>query len=110
MMKNHVILFITAILTIIPLSSYGDTYVTAGNGQIYSFATLVTIEGSGVSQGDDCFVVNGTVEISAGDSFVMDSGVMVRFADGAELIIKGDPTLTPEEQTTLTKALSATTP
>lgn len=109
-MKNHVILFIIAILTLIPLSSYGDTYVTAGNGQIYSFATLVTIEGSGVSQGDDCIVVNRTVEISAGDSFVMDSGVMVRFADGAELIIKGDPTLTPEEQTTLTKALSATTP
>ncbi|MBR4389035.1 MAG: hypothetical protein IKT00_07640 [Prevotella sp.] len=101
---------IATILILTPLACLADNYVTAGDGQTYSFAKLATIAGSGVTQDGSGFVVIGTVEISESDHFIMDSGATVYFADESELIIKGIPTLTPEEPTTLTIKTGATHP
>ena len=101
-MKNSVIALIVALFSITPFTSLADSFVTAGDGTTYSFATLATIPSSGVTLGSDSYVLEGTVEISEGDFFVMDSGATIRFADSAELLIKGIATLSPEETTTLT--------
>ena len=110
MMKKYLFTLLATIIILTPMSVSADTYVTIGDGQTYSFALLSTIEGSGVSEGDGCYMVSGTIEISEGDQFVMDSGVTVRFADDAGLIIKGVPTLMPEETTTLCATFDATKP
>lgn len=109
-MKKNIFGFIATIFMLTPLTSWADTYVTAGDGQFYSFSTLSTVSGSGVTQEGSGYLVNGTVEISENDLFIMDSGTTVYFADESELIIKGTPTLTPEEPTTLTMMAGATRP
>lgn len=109
-MKNSVFALLVALLALTPLSSLAESFVTAGDGQTYSFAVLSTLPSSGVTLGSDGYIVEGSVEISEGDYFVMDSGVTVRFDDSAELIIKGIPTLSPAETTTLTSTHNAVLP
>ena len=109
-MKKSAFALIAALLTLTSHTLQADSFVTAGDGTTYSFATLATIPSSGVTQGSDGYVMEGTVEISEGDYFVMDSGALVRFADSAELLIKGIATLSPEATTTLTTTHDATQP
>ena len=79
---------------------YGQS-TNQDSGNVYTFESLSQIEGSGVVKEGDTYVLNGIVTIMENDTFKIDAGAVVEFADDAELVIngfadlcaKGDPTI-----------------
>lgn len=59
------------------------------SGSVYTFESLSQIEGSGVVKEGDSYVLSGIVTIMENDTFKIDAGAVVEFANDAELVIKG---------------------
>lgn len=88
------------------------TFTTAGNGTEWSFKLLSQTEGSGVTAGNNEgeYVLDGTVVIAADDSFVLDDGITVLMAQGAELDLLGAARLTPANGARFTRSAEGVVP
>lgn len=85
-MKRIVLLMVTMMMFVVTM---GQEFTTSGNGQNYSLSILSQTDGSGVTCNENVYTINGTVTIAAGDSFKMDEGVTVCFANNASLVLQG---------------------
>ncbi|MCR5129940.1 MAG: hypothetical protein K6C10_00560 [Prevotella sp.] len=91
------IIRIIALLALIIINSlnnvFADGFSTPNDGSTYSFATLATIDASGVSiiekDGQECYLMTISDTISANDVFLMDPQAVVLMADGVQLVILG---------------------
>lgn len=92
-----------------------ENYCTPGNGTTYSFSVLSQTEGAGVKLMEgkpNCYIVEQTDTIAAGDRFELDNDATVYFADKASLVIKGEAKLAVDNDkpTTLTRLNENATP
>lgn len=83
-------------------------FITSNDGTIYNFEKLSTINHSGVTKTMEgssvCYLLEGNDTIAGNDEFVIDKGIIVKFADQAQLVIlgKADLRATEESPTLLT--------
>ena len=85
---------------VVSIMAMGQSFTTQGDGKSYNLATLSQIASSGVTGNENVYTVSGTVTIVAGDSFKMDEGVTVLFANDASLVIQGTADLRCENART----------
>lgn len=86
---------------------------TAGNGTTYNFARLAQMEDSGVKLVDNsCYLVERNDTIAAGDTFELDEGATVKFANNVTFVIQGKANLiaTETQPVTLTRTDEAAAP
>lgn len=95
--------FLLSALALVPFMGFAAAYTTAGNGTTYNVAALAAIEGSNVTvESEGVYVVSDAVEIAAGDTFNLESGITVKMADLAEIVVKGAAQLKCTEVSTIT--------
>lgn len=85
-------------------------YVTSGNGTGYTFTTLATVAGSGVTQKGDTVTVSDSVTIADGDRFSLEAGKVVVLGSGAYLHFLGQTDLTAQGDSTVFMAAEGATP
>ena len=101
-MKRH--LLHTAIFWVAStLLTHAAIFTTNGDGTVYSFEKLSTVNGSGVKKEGSLYVLTGTCTIAKGDQFTIDNGATVAFDEESELVIEGTSDLCASSTTKLTK-------
>ncbi len=96
--------FLLSALALVPFMGFAEAYTTAGNGTAYNLQALSAIEGSNVTlESEGVYVLNETVTIAAGDSFTLESGVTLKMADAAEMVVYGAVQMDCATATTITR-------
>lgn len=96
------------VLCVLIKTGIARAFTTANDGTEYNFEKLSTIENAGVKkimEGNTiCYMIETSDTIASNDVFKIDQGVIIKFADQAELVILGEADLqsTEEHPTLLT--------
>lgn len=78
-------------------------YTTSGNGTTYTFASLSEIEGSGVTKvADKTYNVSADLTLEGTDKLKIESGDIVKLADGVLVTVTGEAIFNPENRATIT--------
>lgn len=93
-MKRFILLMTTLMSVAMAM---GQEFSTQGDGKKYSLTILSQIASSGVTYNENVYTISGTVTIASGDSFKMDEGVTVLFANDASLVLQGTSDLRCED-------------
>ena len=96
-MKRFIILTTTLMSVAMAM---GQEFSTQGDGKNFSLAILSQTAGSGVTYDENVYTISGTVTITSGDTFKMDEGVTVLFANDASLVLQGTADLRCEDART----------
>lgn len=98
-------LIAAALLSSGATAALAEEYVTPGNGTSYSFEVLSGIAGSNVTKAaDGSYEVTDDITVSNGDSFTLEQGATVKFADGVRVCLEGKSVMDGgEARTTFTR-------
>lgn len=78
-------------------------YTTSGNGTTYTFASLSEIEGSGVTKvADKTYNVSADLTLEGTDKLKIESGDIVKLADGVLVTVTGEAIFNPENRAAIT--------
>lgn len=79
-------------------------YVSDGSKKVYTFESLSKIDTSGVKKVGNAYVVNEAISIAEGDTLRLQSGDVVKLADGVQVSIDGYADLAPSDTATVTRS------
>ncbi len=85
-------------------------YVSDGSKKVYTFESLSQIDTSGVKKVDGAYVVNEGITIADGDTLRLQSGDVVKLADGVQVNIDGYADLAPSDTATVTRSAADANP
>ena len=88
--------YLTCAFTIVSAAAFAQ-FATPGNGTSYTFATLASTEGSGVTaSSDNTFLLSSDLTVAEGDKLSIGAGEHILFADGVTLTVDGEAIFTPD--------------
>ncbi len=85
-------------------------YVSDGSKKVYTFESLSKIDTSGVKKVGNAYVVNEGISIAEGDTLRLQSGDVVKLADGVQVNIDGYADLAPSDTATVTRSADGAQP
>ncbi|MCM1107582.1 MAG: right-handed parallel beta-helix repeat-containing protein [Clostridium sp.] len=94
----------TFILLLFAVAASAEDYKTPGDGTVWTLGKLAAEAASGVTAEGNVYTMTQTVEIAGGDRFRIESGIIVKMADGVKLTLSGEADLAATERVLFTAA------
>ena len=107
MKKFYSFLFMVAIAAL----AMAQTFVSEGNGNVYTFNSLSQIEGTGVTlQDDGSYLVSADFTIAEGDVLQLQNNDVIKMANGVRIYVNGDADFAPADTAVVTRDAEGSEP
>lgn len=100
----------TLVLSAMSICAMAETFVTPGTGKNYGFGDIAKLNACVVETSPNTFLVSEAFTVAAGDTLSIESGAVVKLANGVEVTVEGDMIMTPAVQALITRADEASSP
>ena len=92
------------VLAAMAAGAMAQSFVSEGNGTVYTFNALSQIEGTGVTlQDDGSYLVSADFTIAEGDVLRLENNDVIKMADGVRITLDGDADFAPADTAVVTR-------